>query len=91
MRKAQCAAKMVKIGSKDLLYFHLLKNFKSINMSAEDWKGIVKVIRKDIDDVKQASKEAQAAIIAESQRELRPTRVTPPHLLKLLFEDDESG
>ena len=60
-------------------------------MSAEDWKGIVKVIRKDIDDVQQASKEAQAAIIAESQRELRPTRVTPPHLLKLLFEDDESG
>ena len=56
MRKAQCAAKIVKIGSKDLLYFHLLKNFKSINMSAEDWKGIVKVIRKDIDDVQQASK-----------------------------------
>ena len=52
-------------GSKDLLYFHLLKNFKSANMSAEDWKGIVKIIRKDIDDVQQASKEAQSAIIAE--------------------------
>ena len=52
-------------GTKDLLYFHLLKNFKSVNMNANDWKGVVKSIRKDIDDIQQASKEAQATIIAE--------------------------
>ena len=34
-------------------------------MSANDWKGVVKSIRKDIDDIQQASKEAQATIIAE--------------------------
>ena len=52
-------------GTKDLLYFHLLKNFKSQNMDIDDWKGVVKIIRKDIDDIQQASKEAQAKIIAE--------------------------
>ena len=52
-------------GTKDLLCFHLSKNFKSVNMSANDWKGVVKIIRKDIDDLQQASKEAQAVIIAE--------------------------
>ena len=34
-------------------------------MDIDDWKGVVKIIRKDIDDIQQASKEAQAKIIAE--------------------------